>query len=68
MAEKAKDKAGGNFKNRRDANKLRRAADRILHKNLHLNELLLDSLPHPAMLIRKDRTTRCCFSIICLSR
>lgn len=27
-----------------------------LHKSARLNELLLDSLPHPAMLIRRDRT------------
>lgn len=52
---KAQDKAGDDLE-RRDATKLRRVADRILHKNLRLNEVLLDSLPHPAMLIRKDRT------------
>jgi len=52
---KAQDKAGGNSE-RRDTTQLRRVADRILHKNLRLNEILLDSLPHPAMLIRKDRT------------
>jgi hypothetical protein len=57
MADKARnkpqDKAGGDLE-RRDATKRRRVADRILHKNLRLNEVLLDSLPHPAMLIRKD--------------
>jgi len=51
---KAQDKARGDLE-RRDSTKRRRVADRILHKNLHLKEVLLDSLPHPAMLINKDR-------------
>jgi len=58
MADKARnksqDKAGGDSE-RRDDTQRRRVADRILHKNLRLNEILLDSLPHPTMLIRKDR-------------
>ena len=41
---------------RRRAIECRRVADRILHNNVHLPELLLDSLPYPAMLIQKDRT------------
>jgi PAS domain S-box-containing protein len=51
---KARDKAGGDIEKRDDTQR-RRVADRIMHKNPRLNEVLLDSLPHPAMIIRKDR-------------
>jgi len=33
----------------------RKRAEEMLRESLRLNELLLDSLPHPAMLIRRDR-------------
>ncbi len=39
----------------RDVTK-RKRAQKALEERQHLNELLLDSLPHIAMLIRKDRT------------
>ncbi len=34
----------------------RKRAEAELRRSAHLNEMLLDSLPHPAMLIRRDRT------------
>ena len=55
MASSAKDKAKSSSKGR-GATERRRVTDRILHNNAHLPELLLDSLPYPAMLIQKDRT------------
>jgi PAS domain S-box-containing protein len=54
------DRAQGKTKNGltgRSATELKRTIDRLLHNKGQLSELLLDSLPHPAMLIRKDRTT-----------
>jgi PAS domain S-box-containing protein len=55
MANSAKNRAKSGSTGR-GATERRRVTDRILHNNAHLTELLLDSLPYPAMLIQKDRT------------